>query len=796
MTWYPLAFLPPQYDDGDGVPYSGAVLKAYRESTSTVIPMATSYEGTTLSSSISLNEDGYPVFGSTIIIPHVQENYDLALYPDQASADANSGALWTVPNIQIADTENDAFFQSFSGDGTTVEFTLSEDLGTDEKTIMVFADLLDELVTNGDFDSDEDWTKGTGWTIADGVAKGSSTTDDLEQNAAILIHEGESYTLTFTVSDYSSGTITPYVGGTAGTGRTANGTYTETIIAGSTQLITFTGTSTFTGNLDDVSLTRENSSQRKVFRPDEYTLENTTLTLYTAPQSGTKNVLVFAPSLLFGAVGAAAAAAATSEANAAASAAAASTSETNAAASETNAATSETNAATSETNAATSETNAANSEAAAIASADVMKYTFSSNTAMADPGQGILRLNNATLANVTAIAIDDEAATAGNPDVSAFIASFANSTNTVKGRLQIRKSGTPATFVIYEITAVTDNSGWSQLTVTHLDSNGTLSDTDTLIISFTRSGDAGAGLAAVVNDPTPQLGGFLDANSNQIRQAKGANVSSASTLTLGNDGNSFDITGTTTITSIATKGVGTMVVLQFNETLTLTHHATDLILPGGANITTAAGDVALFYEYATGDWRCMAYTTYANHPGGGGIGDFLGSIDASNVTSIDIGESQDLDITIDDTYDVYKFEVVSLQPINDGIDLWARLGNGGVFDTSGYRWGAIQQLFSSAASPAGDGRSSAAQIQFHIQGIGNGATEGVDGMIFYLYNPANTSKYSSIQGFLKFSDASGDARHCYFSGERSEAAAHDIIQLYCSSGNITAKVNVYGMKIA
>ncbi len=32
---------------------------------------------------------------------------------------------------------NDAFFQSFSGDGTTTTFTLSEDLGTEEKGLMV-----------------------------------------------------------------------------------------------------------------------------------------------------------------------------------------------------------------------------------------------------------------------------------------------------------------------------------------------------------------------------------------------------------------------------------------------------------------------------------------------------------------------------------------------------------------------------------------------------------------------------------------------------------------------------------
>lgn len=96
--------------------------------------------------------------------------------------------------------------------------------------------------------------------------------------------------------------------------------------------------------------------------------------------------------------------------------------------------------------------------------------------------------------------------------------------------------------------------------------------------------------------------------------AKGADVASATALTLGTDGNYFDVTGTTTITSIATVGVGTVIKLQFDGILTLTHHATDLILPGAANITTAAGDEAEFVEYASGDWRCTSYQRAASFP--------------------------------------------------------------------------------------------------------------------------------------------------------------------------------------
>jgi len=51
---------------------------------------------------------------------------------------------------------------------------------------------------------------------------------------------------------------------------------------------------------------------------------------------------------------------------------------------------------------------------------------------------------------------------------------------------------------------------------------------------------------------------------------KGADVASASSMTLGNDGNFFDITGTTGITSITAKPSGTVVWLQFDSSLTVT----------------------------------------------------------------------------------------------------------------------------------------------------------------------------------------------------------------------------------
>ncbi len=75
---------------------------------------------------------------------------------------------------------------------------------------------------------------------------------------------------------------------------------------------------------------------------------------------------------------------------------------------------------------------------------------------------------------------------------------------------------------------------------------------------------------------------------------KGSDIASASTISIG-EGGYFHVTGTTAITDIdfAPDKAGRHAWLIFDGILTLTHNATTLILPGGANITTAAGDACL-----------------------------------------------------------------------------------------------------------------------------------------------------------------------------------------------------------
>lgn len=112
-----------------------------------------------------------------------------------------------------------------------------------------------DLVTNGVFAADTDWTKGTGWTISGGVASASAGSgSNLTQSVGALV-ASNLYRLIYTITR-SAGTITPSVGGAAGVTRNASGTYTEWILCGGTTDLIFTKDASFAGSVDNVVLQR------------------------------------------------------------------------------------------------------------------------------------------------------------------------------------------------------------------------------------------------------------------------------------------------------------------------------------------------------------------------------------------------------------------------------------------------------------------------------------------------------------------------------------------------------------
>jgi len=91
----------------------------------------------------------------------------------------------------------------------------------------------------------------------------------------------------------------------------------------------------------------------------------------------------------------------------------------------------------------------------------------------------------------------------------------------------------------------------------------------------------------------------------RVQLSKGANVASAGNLTLGSAGNSFSITGTTTINAITTTNwqAGSIIILIFASTPTVKHNTAGgagtakMLLNGGVNFVATANDVlTLIYD--------------------------------------------------------------------------------------------------------------------------------------------------------------------------------------------------------
>jgi hypothetical protein len=295
------------------------------------------------------------------------------------------------------------------------------------------------------------------------------------------------------------------------------------------------------------------------------------------------------------------------------------------------------------------------------------------------------------------------------------------------------------------------------------------------------------GRVYLISDTDPKQGGPLDSNSHQIQWSKGADVASAAALPVLTDGNYFDVTGTTAITSINTTKIGNIIKLHFDGVLTLTHHATDLVLPGGANITTAAGDEAEFIEYATGDYRCVNYSKADGNPviiSSGLI--LLSTADASNDSSIDF-------TGIDDTYDEYELRILNAIPATDNTtaQLLYSNDNGSTFEATGYDWnlGSIVGAGITVSNTVND-----TVIELTPGDVGSTANETGFSAVIRIIRPSDAT-YTQVnwRGGYTISPSSYP-RAVYGAAQRDVAEAVDAIRFNFAAGNVeSGKFALYGV---
>lgn len=120
------------------------------------------------------------------------------------------------------------------------------------------------MVSNGTFTGGStNWygVGADGWTYSSNAIHGSSATGAVSQAGSSMnatIRAGRSYSLTFTTSNVTLGSIQPFLGAVPGTARSTNNTFTQTLVAAVDDAALIFTPSTFTGTIDDVILTEVN----------------------------------------------------------------------------------------------------------------------------------------------------------------------------------------------------------------------------------------------------------------------------------------------------------------------------------------------------------------------------------------------------------------------------------------------------------------------------------------------------------------------------------------------------------
>lgn len=188
----------------------------------------------------------------------VKADGDVAVFHSVRNEELAGWVLWTTDGDfkSITAVENKVFAAvERTINGSTVLWLEEFSWGVTLDAVKEFAADADR-VTNGTFDTDASWIKGTGWTI-DGSdsnkaeCDGSASSDsDLEQ--AITATSTNIYQVRFTISDYSAGTLTPRVADGAGTPVSADGTYIQYITASSGANLQMRADSDFIGAIDDI----------------------------------------------------------------------------------------------------------------------------------------------------------------------------------------------------------------------------------------------------------------------------------------------------------------------------------------------------------------------------------------------------------------------------------------------------------------------------------------------------------------------------------------------------------------
>ena len=246
-------------------------------------------------------------------------------------------------------------------------------------------------------------------------------------------------------------------------------------------------------------------------------------------------------------------------------------------------------------------------------------FKFANATSMVDPNPGNFRFNSTALSNVSAIAID--ALDNNSNDFSDFLTTWDDSTNTVKGTLEIKSNlNTDTTHAVFQITSITDNVGWLQIGVQNPVGN-IPSNLEVCVLNFSRAGDKGqkgeVNVAAAGANTQVQFndnGSFAGANNLQFIKSNTTPelILKPSDTTTNTNGGSLTVQNANNSNHSQLTSDGALELKRTNETVTTGGPYIDFKNAGTDN------DARIEMDIASGQQNNANYSSIAFKTGGSG----------------------------------------------------------------------------------------------------------------------------------------------------------------------------------
>jgi hypothetical protein len=249
----------------------------------------------------------------------LHELHDLAITsPVEKASLYYSGGLWrdTTEALLVSDTSAFARDNQISGTSGQVAYfnsnnsvvsdtalrwsAANKSLGINMTTVPSGASLIiknsqepvrSTVVATQTFGADTtNWTRGAGWTFNGTQAVATAATGALTYTPALTITSGNAYEITYTLSGYSAGTLTARIGNATYALPTHNATANVVLLlpTSATGGFRFT-TSTFTGNLDNVSVVQISNPASILFAGQD----DGSATLYNSLRMPNSSTLAF-----------------------------------------------------------------------------------------------------------------------------------------------------------------------------------------------------------------------------------------------------------------------------------------------------------------------------------------------------------------------------------------------------------------------------------------------------------------------------------------------------------------------